>query len=138
MARKLLTAELGDILLEYIHANFPVRQQVTYNQINNMLAATGLEFNELDAYLDEFQRKGLIGGLSLRQVAVSFHVNRELDAFLEAGGLSGELSKLKSELEVLQAKLDNQNLQESKDLSATIHNVLQIAGKVTFGLLGKY
>lgn len=138
MENRLLTADMADKLLEYLQLNFPVMQVATTTDVKRILTETGLEFNELHAFLSEFKQMGLISATNVQLMVVSLLVERKLHAFLEAGGFSGELAKLKTELELLQNKLQNQPATDAKDASTIINNVLQIIGNVSFGLLGKY
>jgi hypothetical protein len=138
MKHRLITAEMADNLLQYLADNFAVRQYITCTDVERMLADTGLAFNELHALLDDFAQEGLIQEPNVRQIAVHLMVTQRLHKFLEAGGFSGELSKLKSELALLQAQLSGIADKQAQTVTTTINNVLSIIQSVGFGLLSKY
>jgi hypothetical protein len=127
---------MADNLLQYLADNFAVRQYITCTDVERMLADTGLAFNELHALLDDFAQEGLIQEPNVRQIAVHLMVTQRLHKFLEAGGF--ELSKLKSELALLQAQLSGIAVKQAQTVTTTINNVLSIIQSVGFGLLSKY
>jgi hypothetical protein len=127
---------MADNLLQYLADNFAVRQYITCTDVERMLADTGLAFNELHALLDDFAQEGLIQEPNVRQIAVHLMVTQRLHKFLEAGGF--ELSKLKSELALLQAQLSGIADKQAQTVTTTINNVLSIIQSVGFGLLSKY
>jgi hypothetical protein len=138
MAHRLVTAAMADNLLQYLIDNFAIGQYITVTNVNQMLKDTGLEFNELHALLDEFAQKGLIQEPNVRNIAVHLLVTRKLHEFFETGGFGGELSKLKTELALLQNELNGMADKHAQTLSTTINNVLSIIKSVSFGLLDKY
>lgn len=135
---RLVTAAMADELLQYLADNVELSRYITITNIKQMLAATGLEFNELHALLIEFAEQGLIQEPNVRQVAVHLLVTHKLHKFLEAGGFGGELSKLKTELALLQGELSGMADKQAQTVSTSISNILNIIKSVGIGLLGEY
>lgn len=138
MAVRLITSEMADRLLMYLKDNYNPGHTFGISDVKTVCEATGLEFNELHALLEGFDREGLIHCTNIRQVFIELRVYIKLHRFIETGGFSGELARLKAELDVLKATLEKPLAEKAETLTGIIANVTALIGNVTSGLLGKY
>jgi len=138
MARRFLTAAMADKLLNYLLEHAPVGRIIETKDIKHILTATGLEFDELKAFLEDFQTMGLINSVNITQKIIILRISARFDALLETGGFSGDLAKLKAELQVLKNQLATLPTETSGNSLTSINNTLLIIERITAGLLNKY
>jgi hypothetical protein len=128
---------MADNLLRYLFEHFPVEEFVDAADLKKILTDTGLEYNELNAFLAEFERMGFISHYCLHKVHVDLMVTQSLDKFVEMGGFSGELSKLKIELELLNAQLKKPIADNADKITSIASNALSLISTIS-AFLGKY
>lgn len=138
MKQRLLTSAMADGLLQFLVENVQPDEFINAARVEEILQATGLTFNELSAFLSEFQRKGLIEHFDMRGMMVDFLVRRELHRFFELGGFGGELARLNAELLVLKSQLQDSKAEQAHQTVSTVANVISIINTLTIGLLSKY
>lgn len=137
MAYRLITAEMRDNVMQYLADNFKPKTLVTNRSIEKMLGELDLSFAELDCILDGFERDGLISGLNFRKSGLSVIVLDNLFRLLQLGGFTGELAKLKAELQLLESELKALPSDSRTGAISTITNVLNLVQSIGFGVLGK-
>ena len=137
MAYRLITAEMRDSVMQYLADNFKPKTLVTNRSIEKMLGELDLSFAELDCILDGFERDGLISGLNFRKSGLSVIVLDNLFRLLQLGGFTGELAKLKAELQLLESELKALPADSRTGAISTITNVLNLVQSIGFGVLGK-